>query len=89
VAGFRDFLVPDFVNDLIGLTAAIEILSQLGATYAWMTGGSLGIDGLSQSSSGPGPQVFATRIGELKERQAKLMKKFRNFGGMSLSVGAL
>lgn len=89
VAGFKDFLVPDFVNDLVAVTAAMDVLSQLGATYAWMTGGSLGIDGLSQSSSGPGPQVFAVRIQELKELEKQLLNKFKALCGMKISAGAV
>lgn len=84
VVGFRDMLVPTFVSDLVGVTTAIEVLSMLGTTYAWMTGGSLSIDALSQSTSGPGPNVFAGRIAELKELQKLLLKKFRKFCGLSL-----
>lgn len=87
LAGFKDFLVPDFVWDLVGVVAAMDVLSQLGATYAWMTGGSLGIDGLSQSSSGPGPQVFQVRLTELKELERVLLNKFRGLCGMRLHSG--
>ncbi len=89
VAGFKDMLLPTFVADLIGITAALDVLSQLGATYAWMTGGSLGIDGLSQSTSGPGPAVFQGRMAELKELQQKLIKKFKKFCGLSLVSGSV
>jgi hypothetical protein len=89
VAGFKDMLVPEFVARLVGLKAAFDILSMLAATYGFMTGGSLGIDGLSQSSSGPGPQVFAQRIGEIKEEMEMLKKKFKKFAGLALVVGSV
>lgn len=77
VAGFEEGAVPRIVNELIGITATIDILSQLAATF-FNTSNSLGIDGMSQSSAGPGPQVFLTRIGELKEKKDMLIKKLRS-----------
>lgn len=89
VAGFQDMMMPAFVNDLIAVTAAMEALSQLGATYAFMTGGSLSIDALSQSSSGPGPGVFSGRVGELRDTQQTLLKKLKKFCGLSLVSGSV
>lgn len=89
VAGFKDMMVPEFVARLIGLKAAYDILSMLAATYGFMTGGSLGIDGLSQSSSGPGPQVFAQRLSEIEKEMESLKKKFRKFCGLAITVGSV
>lgn len=65
-----------------------DALSLLGATYAFAQGGSLGIDGLSQSSSGPGAQVFAQRLADLAVVQEKLLRKFRKLCGMALVSGS-
>jgi hypothetical protein len=76
-AGYPDGLVPRYINELIGTIAAIKVLSMLAATYRTQSS-SLGIDGLSQSVSGPGPQLFETRIAFLqadKKKQIKVVRK--------------
>jgi len=83
-AGFPNMLLPKFLNWLIGIMTAIEILSQLQATYAFGQSGSLSIDGLSQSSSGPGPQAYAGRIQELDQEKEKLLRHLRSFAGMAI-----
>lgn len=84
VAGFRDMMLPKFVNWLIGVMTAIEVLRQLQATYAWGQSGSLGIDGLSQSSSGPGPQAYGARIQAMEAERDTLIRKFKKFCGLAL-----
>lgn len=88
-AGFKDMLVPEFVARLVGLKASYDILSMLGSTFGFMTGGSLGIDGLSQSSSGPGPQVYAGRLQEIEKEMEMLKKKFRKICGLAITVGSV
>jgi hypothetical protein len=58
-------------------------------SYAWMTSGSLGIDGLSQSSSGPGAAIFQGRVGELLTLQGKLIAKFRRYCGLAVVCGSV
>lgn len=86
-AGYKDNMLPRIVNYLVGITAAIDILSMLGATLAMSNSASLGIDGLSQSSSGPGPQVYEVRIAALKEEQKTYIKKVKRFCGLLIFSG--
>ena len=72
----KDGEVPVVVNDIIGLTAAIEILSSVQTKFR-NNSVSISQDGVTQSSSGPGPKTFVPRIEELTERRDKLLKKVR------------
>lgn len=83
-SGFPNGQIPRIVNELIGVYAAIEVLSLLGSTYAKSTGHSLGIDSMSQSVSTPGPQLFETRIAMLKEKRTGLIGKMRSLFGTKL-----
>lgn len=85
--GFPDGQVPAVLNQLIGVTAAMDVLSMLAATFARSTSHSLGIDSLSQSVSGPGPAMFQGRIKELQERQEMLKKKLKTEFGLTLFSG--
>jgi len=85
--GFPDGNLPRIVNELIGTYAAYEILSQLAATYALVTSQSLGIDGLSQSSSGPGPQLYSQRMTELTAKKDQLKHKIKVLFGQVLFSG--
>lgn len=78
ISGFCDGNVPRVVNDLIGCIAASDILSMLATTYAAVQSHSLGIDGLSQSISTPGPQIFQVRLEELDKRRKLLVKKLKS-----------
>lgn len=73
--GFPNGLVPTQINEYIGTIVAIDILSKLGATYAHVTSASIGSDGLSQSFSGPGPNIYAVRIGDLEKKRDDLKKR--------------
>jgi hypothetical protein len=77
-AGFPNGAIPKVVNDLIGTIAAMEVLSRLAATYGKSSGSSLSIDGMSQSVSTPGPEIFTKRLKDLEDKRAKLVKKIRN-----------
>lgn len=72
----KEGYVPVMVNELIGAIAAIEILGNIGATNI-NTSVSVSHDGISQSSSNPGPSVYQTRIGELTAKKDDLVKKLR------------
>jgi hypothetical protein len=86
-SGFPDGMIPKPINELIGVIAAMEILSALGATYGKSQSHSLGIDGLSQSISTPGPQIFKNRYDELAEKRQKLVKKLKTQYGLNLFSG--
>lgn len=81
LAGYGDGMVPRLVNDLIGAVAAMEMLSMLATTYAKVQSHSLGIDGLSQSVSTPGPQIFKVRMEELEKKRLLLVKKLKALTG--------
>jgi len=87
--GFKDGMVPRHLNDLIGTEAAIAILSMLGATNARAQSQSLGIDGLSQSTSGPGPNIYDTRIKDLEQKKALLTKKCKAMFGRKIWASTL
>jgi hypothetical protein len=68
--------IPMVVNELVGVIAAIEILGNLGAQNI-NTSVSVSHDGISQSSSNPGPAVYQTRIGELTAKKEEHVKKIK------------
>jgi hypothetical protein len=67
--GFPEGQIPRIINEYIGVAAAMETLSAIGATYSRSTSTSLGLDGLSQSVSGPGAQIYVTRLRDLAEKR--------------------
>ena len=69
--------VPIIINDIIGMTAAIEILSNRQATFKYNST-SIGQDGISQSASGQGPQTYAKRIEDLTIRRDKMLAKVKS-----------
>lgn len=83
-AGFPDSQLPKPLNELIGTVAAMEVLSALAATYARSTSQSIGMDSMSQSTSGPGPQLYLTRLQDLEKKKERLMKKFRSQYALTL-----
>ena len=68
--------VPTPVNELIGCIAAISILSEIAATFRYNSQ-SQSQDGISQSSTGPGPRQFDKRIEDLETKRDALVKKLR------------
>jgi hypothetical protein len=68
--------VPVAVNYLIGLEAALMVLSQLGPAREF-TSVSLSQDGIGQSSSGPGHMLFEKRMADLQAERANLIKKIK------------
>ena len=84
VSGFPDGQIPRLVNQLVGTIAAMEILSELAATYAKSTSHSLGIDSISQSISTPGPQLFMQRIQELGDKKKMLIGKLKAMFGLKI-----
>lgn len=72
----KEGLVPVVVNELVGIIAAIKILSMLAVLFIH-TSQSLSQDGISQSSSGPGPRIYQLRIEELMIQRDELIRKLR------------
>lgn len=68
--------LPVPVNDLIGAIAAINILSLVASSNIFNSQ-SLSQDGISQSSSGPGPNVYKPRIEDLLSKRDELVKKLK------------
>ena len=69
--------VPIIANDIIGMQAAINILSQKQTEFRH-TSTSVGQDGVSQSASGPGPRTYDKRIEDLQERRDRMLKKLKS-----------
>lgn len=82
--GFRSGCIPRSVNHFIGVVAAMEVLSALAATYSKSQSASLSIDGLSQSTSLPGGQLFATRMTELGQKRKWMLSKLKSAFGLGL-----
>lgn len=85
--GFPEGKIPLIVNELIGVIAAIEVLSMLASTNAKNTSQSLGIDGLSQGVSTPGPSIYDNRIELLMNKKESLVRKIRSMYGTTMFTG--
>ncbi len=85
--GFKDGLVPRIVNEVIGVCATMRILSMLAPTFGKANSASLSIGGLSQSTGGSGPQIFAQRMTELTAQRDQLISKLKSLTGQKLLVG--
>jgi hypothetical protein len=68
--------VPVPVNELIGVMAAMDILSLIAPTNIYNSQ-TLSQDGISQSSSGVGPRIYELRIAELEMKKEVLIKKLK------------
>jgi hypothetical protein len=80
--GFPNGVLPRIVNEVIGMNAAIEVLSQLAATNR-ANSYSLGADSLSQSFSSLGPQIYKERIENLKTKKDSMIRKIRSSYGLT------
>lgn len=69
--------VPVPVNELIGCIAAIALLSEIAPLNVWNSQ-SQTQDGVSQSSSGPGPRLYIVRIEELMAKRDELVRKMKS-----------
>lgn len=72
----EDGKMPVVINDLIGLTTAMEILSAKQNLIKY-TSQSLSQDGISQSSSSPGPQTYQARIDTLQAKRDRILKRVK------------
>lgn len=82
----KDGSIPIPVNELIGVVAAMNILSLIAPSNLFNSQ-SLSQDGISQSSSGPGPLLYRTRIAELEEKKHELIKKLKGVFSRRYFIG--
>lgn len=68
--------LPIVLNDILGITAAIEILSAA-QTKIKYNSTSISQDGISQSASGQGPQTYQARIEFLETKREKQLAKIK------------
>lgn len=85
--GFTNGNLPQVINDYIGMITAMKVLSMLAATWAARTSSSLGIDGMSQSNSTPGPALWKQRMDELTAERAALKGKIKKIFMTKFVVG--
>ena len=78
--------VPIPVNELIGCIAAISILSEIAPTNRYNSQ-SQSQDGISQSSSGPGPNIYNKRVQDLSDKRDKLVSKLKGIFSMKFIIG--
>lgn len=72
----KEGFVPSIVNELVGVLTAINILGNLGPQNK-NTSVSISHDGISQSSSNPGPNVYQARMAELAAERDQMVKKIK------------
>lgn len=77
IAGFEKDCIPDIVNDLIGVMAAIKLLSQLGPAIFPVASQSVSIDGMSQGTGTGGPQWLAQRVAELTAERDRMVQQLK------------
>jgi hypothetical protein len=82
--GFPDGLVPRIVNEIVGVQTAMEILDMLSATHAEATSHSLGLDGMSQSVSTPGPEIYSIRTKSLQDKKKILLNRLKTMFGTKI-----
>lgn len=80
--------IPTPVNELIGCIASITILSEIAATNIYNSQ-SQSVDGVSQSSSGPGVNIYVKRIEDLTLKKEQLTSKLKGIFSNKFLVGNL
>lgn len=91
IVGFGDCEgnLPVILNDVIAMTAAMEILSALQNTYIYSSQ-SLNQDGIGQSSTlANGGNVFAQRIEALNQRRERMMNQIRLVFNSKYFIGTI
>lgn len=88
-SGFPEGQFPRVVNELIGVIAAIDILGILASTNAGNNGSSISMDGLSQSETTLGPQMYDARIQLLTGKKDEMVGKLKTVFGTKLFTGTL
>jgi hypothetical protein len=86
--GFEESAIPAPINELVATVAAMEILSMLAITYR-NTSQSIGIDGVSQGLTLPGPRIYELRMSELAVRKAELESIIKSYFGSSIFMTSI
>lgn len=73
----KDGHLPSVINQIVGMTAAMEILSNRAAQNKYNST-SISQDGISQSASGPGPQLYRIRMEDLEKKRERLIKRVKS-----------
>lgn len=87
-AGFDRDKVPDVVNDLIGILAAIKFLSQMAPAIFPMNTQSVSLDGMAQSVSTAGPMWLQLRIAELTNERDRLVEQLKGYYATDINFTA-
>lgn len=85
IAGWGEGQVPVVINDLIGMTAAIDVLSTIGATNR-VQSYSVALDSASQTVATSGENVYGVRIKQLQDDRTALLSKLRAKLGFKLGM---
>jgi hypothetical protein len=80
--------VPLILNELIGIIATQNILSQI-APFNKHNSVSLSQDGIGQSSSNPGVQIFLQRTQELEARKQVILEKLKKLAAQKMFFGII
>lgn len=78
-AGFEENKIPYIICQLIEIKAAINILSAIGPVLFPNNSTSIGIDGVSQSVSGPGPGFLQQRLQQLQQEEEKVTAAVKSY----------
>ena len=77
--GFEIDKIPAAINELISIIASLSILGIIGPLLFPYSSVSVGIDGISQSTGGLGPNFFNRRIDDLNKRKAELIDSIKGY----------
>jgi hypothetical protein len=88
LAGFQADAIPDALNDLIGIMAAIKVLSILGPATMPYNSYSVGIDGLSQGAGNAGSSWLGQRMQELMQERDRKIAECRAHWGTDIILAA-
>lgn len=87
-AGFREGAIPRALNELIGIQAALDVLSDVGQSNR-VQSYSLSQDNSSQSQTTPGPNVYVKRMEDLEKKKKTLLNRFKSIYGTKLAMGTI
>lgn len=85
LAGFEQDKIPAVVNHLIGVMAALQLLSVLGPILFPAQSYGISMDGMSQSTATLGPAYLAQRLQELTAERDRLINQLKSYYGTDLA----
>jgi len=88
VAGFELDKIPAIINELVGTYATIEVLRTLNRVL-FLGSHSIGIDGVSQSTTLPSPGWLAGDIKDLEEKAKELVDKVRRYYNHNIILSSI